>query len=107
MANPFDILPGNLFNLLSAQSRVTLQRHYIAILLRLYALAEYNRFGLTREVAIAEIVDYLKTAGAEAEIAAEIEANPEEVEEETAAGPVNSRGFCSSIDRNASSRVKA
>ncbi len=80
MANPFDILPGNLFNLLSAQGRITLQRHYIAILLRLYGLAEFNRFGLTREVAVAEIVDYLKTAGAEAEIAAEIEANPEEAD---------------------------
>jgi hypothetical protein len=40
MANPFDILPGNLFNLLSVQGRNTLQRHYIAILLGLYALAE-------------------------------------------------------------------
>jgi hypothetical protein len=75
MANPFDILPGNLFNLISVQGRNTLQRHYIAILLRLYALAEFNRFGLTREVAVAEIVDYLKTAGDEAEIAAEIEAS--------------------------------
>jgi hypothetical protein len=95
MANPFDILPGNLFNLLCAQSRITLQRHYIAILLRLYGLAEFNRFGLTREVAIAEIIDYLKTAGAEAEIAAEIEANPEAANdrpEQTpgeAADPVN------------------
>jgi hypothetical protein len=75
MANPFDILPDNLFNLLSLQGRSTLQRHYIAILLRLYALAEFNRFGLTREVAVAEIVDYLKTAGDEAEITAEIEAS--------------------------------
>lgn len=88
MANPFDILPGNLFNLLSALGRFTLQRHYIAILLRLYAMAEFNRFGLTREVAVAEIVDYLKTAGAEAEIAAEMEANPDGAVEE-AAGPVN------------------
>ncbi len=77
MANPFDILPGNLFNLFIAQGRGSLQRHYIAILLRLYGLAEFNRFGLAREVAVAEILDYLKTAGAEAEIAAEIEANPE------------------------------
>ncbi len=75
MANPFDILPGNLFNLLSTQGRISLQRHYMAILLRLYALAEFNRFGLTREVAIAEIADYLKTAGDQAEIAAEIEAS--------------------------------
>lgn len=88
MANPFDILPGNLFNLLSAQGRITLQRHYIAILLRLYTLAEFNRFGLTREVAIAEIVDYLKNAGAEAEIAAEMEADPDGPTEE-AAGPVS------------------
>ncbi len=83
MANPFDTLPANLFNLLSAQGRITLQRHYLAILLRLYALAEFNRFGLTREVAIAEIIDYLKTAGAEAEIAAEIAANPTEAVEES------------------------
>ncbi len=70
--NPFDILPPNLFNLFSTQGYVSLQRHYIAILLRIYALAEFNRFGLTREVVIAEIVDYLKTAGAEKEIAAEM-----------------------------------
>ena len=44
-------------------------------LLRLYEQAEFNRFGLTREVAIAEIVDYLKTAGDEAQITAEIEAS--------------------------------
>ena len=56
----------------------------MAILLRLYALAEFNRFGLAREVAVAEIVDYLKTAGAEAEVAAEIEANPDEAGDETA-----------------------
>src|SRR5512133_1059015 len=92
MANPFDTLPGNLFNLLSAQGRITLQRHYIAILLRLYALAEFNRFGLMREGAVAEIVDYLKTAGAEAEIAAEIEANPDDAPGEAgeeSAGTVN------------------
>ena len=88
MANPFDIFPGNLFNLLSAQGRLTLQRHYMAILLRLYALAEFNRFGLTREVAVAEMVDYLKSTGAEAEIAAEIEANPDESFDEPT-GPVN------------------
>jgi hypothetical protein len=83
MANPFDTLPGNLFNLLGAIGKLTLQRHYMAILLRLYALAEFNRFGLAREVAAAEIVDYLKTAGAEAEVAAEIEANPDGAGEET------------------------
>ncbi len=84
MANPFDILPTNLFNLLSVQGRNSLQHHYIAILLRLYALAEFNRFGLTRELAVAEIVDYLKTAGDEAEITAEIEASLDDSTEELA-----------------------
>src|SRR3972149_6302534 len=70
--NPFDILPPNLFNLFSTQGYVSLQRHYIAILLRIYALAEFNRFGLTREVVVSEIVDYLKTAGAERDIAEEM-----------------------------------
>jgi len=88
MANPFDILPGNLFNLLSTQGRITLQRHYIAILLRLYGLAEFNRFGLMREVAAAEIADYLKTTGVEAEVAAEIEANLDGVSEESV-NPIN------------------
>jgi len=40
--------------------------------LRIYALAEFNRFGLAREVVIAEIVDYLKRADAAEEIAAEM-----------------------------------
>ncbi len=53
MANPFDILPANLFNLLSTQGISSFQRNYMAILLRIYALAEFNRFGLTREVVIA------------------------------------------------------
>ena len=57
VSNPFDILPANLFNLLGTQGG--LQRHYLAILLRIYELAEFNRFGLTREIVIAEIVDYL------------------------------------------------
>ena len=76
-ANPFDVIPANLFNLFSTQGCTTLQRHYMAILLRLYALAEFNRYGLTREAVIAEIVDYLKTAGAqaEAEVAAAIAAD--------------------------------
>jgi hypothetical protein len=77
MANPFDILPLNLFNLFSTQGFITLQRHYMAILLRIYALAEFNRFGLAREVVIAEIVDYLQNAGAEGEIAAEMAAQAE------------------------------
>jgi len=72
MANPFDILPPNLFNLFTTQGYATLQRHYMAILLRIYALAEFNRFGLAREVIVAEIVDYLKDANAEAEIVAEM-----------------------------------
>ena len=69
-ANPFDILPANLFNLFSTQGYLTLQRHYLAILLRLYALAEFNRHGLSRELVVAEIVDYLKTEQAEADVAA-------------------------------------
>ena len=77
MANPFDILPLNLFNLFSTQGYITLQRHYMAILLRIYALAEFNRFGLGREVVIAEIVDYLQGTGVEGEIAAEMAAQPE------------------------------
>jgi hypothetical protein len=57
VSNPFDILPANLFNVLGTQGG--LQRHYLVILLRIYELAEFNRFGLTREIVIAEIVDYL------------------------------------------------
>jgi hypothetical protein len=72
MANPFDTLPPNLFNLFTTQGYATLQRHYMAILLRIYALAEFNRFGLAREVIVAEIVDYLKDANAGAEIVAEM-----------------------------------
>ena len=67
--NPFDILPPNLFNVFSTQGQGNLQRHYMAILLRIYDLAEFNRFGLTREVVVAEIVDYIKTVDA-AELAA-------------------------------------
>lgn len=73
MQNPFDILPLNIFNLFSTQGFGSLQRHYMAILLRLYALAEFNRFGLTREVVVDEIVHYLKEANAEGEIAAEMD----------------------------------
>jgi len=64
MPNPFDILPLNLFNLFTTQGFASLQRHYIAILIRIYSLAEFNRFGLARETVIAEIVDYLRDAGA-------------------------------------------
>jgi len=74
MTNPFDLLPANLFNLFSTQGYVSLQRHYMAILLRLYELAEFNRFGLAREVVIADIVDYLRTAEAEGEVATELAA---------------------------------
>ena len=74
MTNPFDILPSNLFNPFGTQGVFSLQRHYMAILLRIYALAEFNRFGLTREVVVDEIVNYLKEANAEGEIAAEMAA---------------------------------
>jgi hypothetical protein len=57
LANPFDILPSTLFNVFSTQT--SLQRHHMAILLRIYELAEFNRFGLTREVVVAEIARYL------------------------------------------------
>ncbi len=72
MANPFDVLPLNLFNLFSTQGAISLQRHYMAILLRIYGLAEFNRFGLARDVVVAEIVDYLKGSDAEGEIAVEM-----------------------------------
>lgn len=67
MPNPFDILPPHIFNLFTTQGFATLQRHYMAILIRIYSLAEFNRFGLARETVIAEIVDYLREAGANAE----------------------------------------
>ena len=67
MPNPFDILPLNLFNLFTTQGFASLQRHYMAILIRIYSLAEFNRFGLARETVIAEIMDYLREAGANAE----------------------------------------
>lgn len=64
LTSPFDILPANLFNVLGSQSG--LQRHYLSILLRIYELAEFNRFGLTREIIVAEIRDYLTDEGIEA-----------------------------------------
>ncbi len=73
-ANPFDVLPANLFNLFSTQGFVSLQRHYMAILLRLYALSEFNRYGLTREVVVSEIVDYLQNEGAVGAVAAQMQA---------------------------------
>ncbi|MEI7849830.1 MAG: Wadjet anti-phage system protein JetA family protein, partial [Chloroflexota bacterium] len=72
MSNPFDILPNNLFNIFSTLGTGSLQRHYMAILLRIYTLAEFNRFGLTREVVMDETIHYLKEANAEGEIAAEM-----------------------------------
>lgn len=75
--NPFDILPANLFNLFGTQGYASLGRHYMAILLRIYALAEFNRFGLTREVVVAEIVDYLATEGAQEAIAAAMDQESE------------------------------
>ena len=70
VGNPFDVLPSGLFNLLGSGGH---QRHYMAILLRIYGLAEYNRFGLTREVVMAEILDYLTNEGADALISGEDE----------------------------------
>ena len=79
MPNPFDILPLNLFNLFTTVGFASLQRHYMAILIRIYSLAEFNRFGLARETVIAEIVDYIKDADAENEIQADMtnQADPE------------------------------
>ena len=79
MPNPFDILPLNLFNLFTTVGCASLQRHYMAILIRIYSLAEFNRFGLARETVIAEIVDYIKDADAENEIQADmtIQSDPE------------------------------
>jgi hypothetical protein len=65
LTNPFDILPPNLFNVFSTQGQSGLQRHYMAVLLRIYEMAEFNRFGLTREMVIAEIVTYLTSEGIE------------------------------------------
>ena len=79
MPNPFDILPLNLFNLFTTVGFASLQRHYMAILIRIYSLAEFNRFGLARETVIAEIVDYIKDSDAEREIQTDManQADPE------------------------------
>ncbi len=66
LTNPFDILPANLFNIFSTQGQGDWQRHYMAILLRIYEMAEFNRFGLTREQVVGEIVDYLNQQGSDA-----------------------------------------
>lgn len=44
----------------------------MAILIRVYGLAEFNRFGLARETVIAEIVDYIKESDAEGEVEADM-----------------------------------
>ena len=72
MPNPFDVLPQNLFNLLGTRGDSSLQEHYMAILLRIYSLGEFNRYGLARDVVLAEIVDYLRNADADAEIESEM-----------------------------------
>ncbi len=72
MPNPFDILPAHFFNIFSSQGIASLQWHYMAILIRIYNLAEFNRFGLARETVLAEIVDYIKEADAESEVEAEM-----------------------------------
>jgi hypothetical protein len=89
--NPFDVLPSGLFNLLGSGGH---QRHYMAILLRIYTLAEYNRFGLTRDVVMAEIVDYLSNEGADALAGADDEAA---VMDDADAAPPNSdaKGYAS------------
>jgi len=78
LTNPFDILPANLFNLFSTQGQGTWQRHYMAILLTIYEMAEFNRFGLTREQVIAEINNYLIEQGSETIQALSREADPTE-----------------------------
>jgi hypothetical protein len=70
--NPFDILPPHLFNLFTTQGFASLQRHYMAILIRIYSLAEFSRFGLARETVLAEIVAYIKEADAEKEVEADM-----------------------------------
>jgi hypothetical protein len=77
--NPFDILPPQLFNLFTTVGFASLQRHYVAILIRIYNLAEFNRFGLARETVIAEIVDYIKDSDAERDVQADmtLQSDPE------------------------------
>ncbi|RME97130.1 MAG: hypothetical protein D6768_20375, partial [Chloroflexi bacterium] len=72
VANPFDILPAKLFNFLG--SKGGLQRHYVAILLRIHDMAEFNRFGLTRELVIDEISAYLGSEEAQSLDNAELDA---------------------------------
>ncbi|MFQ5611387.1 MAG: Wadjet anti-phage system protein JetA family protein [Anaerolineae bacterium] len=83
-ANPFDILPSNLFNVLGSQGG--LQQHYAAILLRIYELAEFNRFGLTRQVVVAEIARYLASEAAQSLTETKFEESVEVMEAPPAAG---------------------
>jgi hypothetical protein len=76
--NPFDVLPVNLFNILSSQAGA-LQRHYVAVLLRIYEIAEFNRFGLTRETVVAEIVNYINNEGQDLKDEEEIVPSEDEV----------------------------
>ena len=102
MANPFDVLPLNLFNLFITHGDVSLQRHYIAILLRIYTLAEFNRFGLARESLVAEILDYLRDAGENAEDEIQIEmANqaPAEIDPTSTTSPRSEQDYASFLIR--------
>ena len=102
MANPFDILPPQLFNLFTTVGTASLQRHYMAILIRIYNLAEFNRFGLARENVIAEILDYLWEAGANAEAEIKVEmANqtPAESDSVSTANPKPEQEYASFLIR--------
>ncbi|MCC6298751.1 MAG: hypothetical protein IT314_05605 [Anaerolineales bacterium] len=77
MPNPFDILPPHLFNLFTTVGFASLQRHYVAILIRIYNLAEFNRFGLARETIVAEIMDYIKESDAERDVQADMALQPD------------------------------
>jgi hypothetical protein len=95
LTNPFDILPPNLFNLFSTQGQGGLQRHYMAILLRIYELAEFNRFGLTREVVVAEIVAYL----AETDLETLPQTSPTDNEAGDEPAPTNPQDYASLLLR--------
>jgi hypothetical protein len=80
------MLPPTLFNVFSTQGG--LQRHYMAILLRIYELAEFNRFGLTREVVVAEIAQYLASEEAQNLAATELPATAEDTDDPLTPGDV-------------------
>lgn len=90
--NPFDVLPPNVFNLFSTQGIASLQRHYMAILLRLYGLSEFTRYPLDRQVVIAEIAEYLKHEHAESDVAAHMQAEGD-APEDAAADIQNTAGY--------------